>query len=147
MHDLRLRPGAQDDMDFILRVHKASMRPHVERVYGPWDDALQREQMKSTDPTTHDIVELEGEPVGCQWIREHPAELELVRLYLLPEAQGRGVGSQLLANLCARADAEGRPVRLRVLRGSPARRFYERHGFTVVDEIETHFQMARPPES
>lgn len=143
---IRLRPATADDLAFIARVHRASMRPHVERVYGAWDDAEQRARLEaSTDPATHEIVELAGEPIGCQWVREHPGTLELVRLYLLPEVQGRGIGSQLLAQLCARADAERVGVRLQVLRGNPAQRFYARHGFELASESSTHFAMARKP--
>ena len=49
------------------------MRPNVERQFGPWDEAFQREAFtSSTDPTSHEIVELDREPVGCQWVRSHP---------------------------------------------------------------------------
>jgi ribosomal protein S18 acetylase RimI-like enzyme len=118
------------------------MRPHVERAFGPWDEEAQRRRFyQSTDPATHDIVELDGRPVGCQWIRQHPGALELVRLYLLPEVQGRGIGTQLTAQLCERASRSGLVLRLRVLRVNPAERLYRRLGFEVVGETESHLLM------
>ncbi len=143
--DIRLRSGTPADLEFIRRVQRESMRPHVERVFGPWHDEEQRRRLyESTDPATHEIIEIGGKPVGCQWIREHPRELELVRLYLLPEVHGQGIGSRLVARLCARADARGLAVRLRVLQGNPARNLYARQGFEVAGESETHVSMARP---
>ena len=122
------------------------MRPHVEQAFGRWDDDAQRERFSATtDPATHEIVQVAGEPVGCLWVREHPDALELVRLYLLPQVQNRGLGSALLVGLLDRARREGRGVRLRVLKQSPARRFYERHGFVVVDETEAHHRMHAEP--
>jgi ribosomal protein S18 acetylase RimI-like enzyme len=143
--DIRLRPATAADAAFLRRVHEAAMRPHVERVWGAWDAEMQRRRFaETTDPATHEIVERAGVAVGCQWLRARPDALELVRLWLLPEAQGRGIGTELLRRLCARSAAEGLPLRLRVLKANPARRLYARHGFRVVDETETHLLMERP---
>jgi GNAT superfamily N-acetyltransferase len=143
--DVQLRPGRREDLEFIRRVHREAMGPHVERVWGRWDEAAQRARiLESTDPTTHEIILLGGEEVGCWWVRSHPDALELVRLWILPASQGRGIGSQLVARLCARADRAGVPVRLRVLKANPARRLYEHHGFRIHEETETHFRMRRP---
>ena len=144
MQRVALRAARSEDLEFLRRVHEAAMRPHVERAFGSWDaDEQRRRFSESTDPTSHEIVSLDGAPVGCQWVRVHADALELVRLYLLPEAQGRGVGSQLVAQLCARADRARVPIRLRVLALNPARRLYQRHGFCVTGETETHVLMER----
>lgn len=47
-------------------------------------------------------------------------------------AQGRGVGSTVLRRVLAEAHPGG--TKLRVLRGSAARRLYERYGFVRDDE-------------
>jgi ribosomal protein S18 acetylase RimI-like enzyme len=44
-----------------------------------------------------------------------------------------------------RTDADGELVRLNVLQGSPARRLYERHGFTVESQDPVDVFMVRPP--
>lgn len=140
----RLRAGVAEDLEFLWRLHRAAMGPHVERAFGSQDEQAWRDRVVGrTDPTVHEIVEVTGKPVGCQWIRAHEGELELVRLYLLPEAQGMGIGTRLVASLCERADREGLLVRLRVLQVNPARRLYERHGFSVVEETDSHFLMRR----
>jgi hypothetical protein len=51
----------------------------------------------------------------------------------------------VLRTVLARADSEGTDVRLNVLRGSPARRLYERHGFTVDSEDAVDVFMVRAP--
>jgi GNAT superfamily N-acetyltransferase len=141
-----VRPATGADLDFILRVHAESMRPHIEAQWGVWDEQQQRERIfKSTRPETHRIIEAESKPVGCYWIREHPGELELVRLYLLAPWQGRGIGSSILGDLCAEADGLGLPMRLRVLQKNPARRLYERFGFRVIDQTDSHRIMRRKP--
>ena len=73
-----------------------------------------------------------------------PDAVKLHRVFLLPEAQGRGIGTRLVEEVLAASRATRRPVRLRVLRVNPARRLYERLGFKVTGETETHFEMERP---
>lgn len=70
-----------------------------------------------------------------------------------PDHQGRGLGTELLRRVLARADARRLPVRLQVLKGNPARRLYRRLGFVDAAETETHHVMERaarpalmPPE-
>jgi len=141
-YELRLRPGTEADLPFLRRVHREAMRPHVEATWGTWDDAAQYKRfLESTDPCAHDIVERDGVAIGCRWVREHPGEWELVRIYLLASAQGQGVGTELIGRLCADARAAGKVVRLRVLRTNPAQRLYRRLGFAISGETESHLEM------
>jgi len=141
---VRLRPAVEADVEFVRRVQREAMQPHVERVYGAWDESAQRARFeRASVPGTHEIIEVRGEAVGCQWVRCHPDALELVRLYLLPAFQGRGIGTHLVTCLCDRARQLGLPVRLRVLRLNPAQTLYHRLGFVVVRQTETHLYMER----
>jgi ribosomal protein S18 acetylase RimI-like enzyme len=138
----RLRPATAADLDLILRVHVEAMRPHVERAFGVWDAEEQCARLLATTrPETHEIVELDGEPAGCLWVRPHPDALELVRLWLLPHAQGKGLGSALVREVLRRAARVRSPARLRVLKVNPAQRLYRRLGFEAVGETETHVLM------
>lgn len=145
---VRLRPGTEADLEFLRRLHHAAMRPHVERAWGAWDEADQRRRFyDTTDARTHEIVLLDDEPVGCQWVREHDDAIELVRMYLMPAWQGRGIGTRLVAALRRRAAEAGLPLRLRVLRENPARRLYARLGFTETGETEWHVEMEAAPDA
>ena len=139
---IQLRQATSDDLEFLRTVHREAMRPHIERAWGDWDEAFQRDRFyRSTDPLTHQVIELSGVPVGCQWVRPHPDALELVRIYLLPEAQCQGIGTTLVRNLLDEARETRQPVRLRVLKVNPAKDLYLRLGFAITGETETHYQM------
>jgi GNAT superfamily N-acetyltransferase len=136
------RPATPGDLEFLYRLMRESLGPYVVQTYGPWDDAAQRERFfRETILETHEVVELDGEPVGCLCTSSWPDSLRLHRVFLLPAAQGRGIGTGLVREVLAAARAIGRPVRLRVLRVNPARRLYERLGFKVTGESETHYLM------
>lgn len=55
------------------------------------------------------------------------------QLYVLPEAQGRGIGTRLLEVAKAAYPALSLWT---FQRNAAARRFYEKHGFLVVDESD-----------
>ena len=71
--------------------------------------------------------------------------LYLSRIEVLPEVQGRGVGTAVMNGLMR----QGRTIRLRVFTNNArARRFYERLGFIVdlESEDEHHLSMHRSRE-
>lgn len=62
----------------------------------------------------------------------------------MPAYQRRGIGAAILRDVIAEARAGGHAVALRVLKVNPARRLYERLGFAVVGESDTHYLMRTP---
>jgi ribosomal protein S18 acetylase RimI-like enzyme len=129
-----LRTVGSDDFDFGFEVTELAMRGYIEQTWGRWDDALHRRHHATTfKPDTHRVILVRGERAGILAVEQHVAHVQLEKLYLLPGARNRGVGSQVLRSVLKPAIASGRPVRLRVLAvNTPAQRFYVRHGFVVV---------------
>jgi GNAT superfamily N-acetyltransferase len=95
------------------------------------------------DDAFRHAVELGAAFAGCVALRPGADGRWLEHFYLDPGVQGRGLGSAILRNLLNRTDADGLVVRLTVLRGSAARRLYERHGFTVESEDPIDISMVR----
>lgn len=90
---------------------------------------------------------VEGARVGFAQCEISDGEYKLDRLYVLPEAQRRGVGGALIAHVAARARELGFPaVVLRVnKRNERAVNAYRKHGFAVreavVEDIGNGFVM------
>jgi GNAT superfamily N-acetyltransferase len=140
-----LRPATRDDVDFLFATLRAAIGPYFES----WDDAEQRDLFVGTiDLATHQVIEVDDRAVGCLSVEEYIDRVALNRIFLLPEAQRRGVGTELICAIRDRAHARGLPLVLSVQRVNPARALYERLGFAVVSETSTHFGMeAAPPEA
>src|SRR5262249_55826631 len=68
--------------------------------------------------------------------REHPREPHwyLFALGVVPEAQGRGIGSALLRTVLSRCDERGEPAYLESSTDDNTR-LYQRHGFRIVKEV------------
>jgi GNAT superfamily N-acetyltransferase len=142
---LTRRPATDADLELIYSMLRASLGPYVEQTWGKWEDEAQRKRFDEvTRAADHSILELDGEPIGCLCVKQSDTEVRLIRLFILPEFQRRGLGTRILEEVLASANELGLPVSLRVLRVNPARRLYERHGFVVAAENETHYTMMRP---
>jgi GNAT superfamily N-acetyltransferase len=140
-----LRSATTADIETIAELRARVMRADLERV-GRYDEHRVRQRLRDSFSTRYTTVVMSGrELAGCVTVRPAGDRQWLEHFYLAPHHQGRGLGTAVLRTVLERADAEGRAVALKVLRGSAARRLYERHGFVVEAEDPVDVSMVRPP--
>lgn len=140
MQATTLRMVQPGDRDFLFALYAASRGEEL-RIGGfdeqvlamllPMQFEAQRQHYARVYPNAeHAIVEGPRGPVG-RWFVERSAEaIRLVDICLLPAACGQGIGTTLLLRLQQESEHSGVPLRLHVVRGNPARRLYQRLGFT-----------------
>jgi ribosomal protein S18 acetylase RimI-like enzyme len=143
---IRLRPARPEDREFFFTTRRAALGPYADELWG-WDDAHQRSLAdKEFDELPIRIIEESGTPVGYLCVL-HQANHDFIdEVALLPEAQGRGIGSSLVTDIMSAASDRGLPVRLSVLVNNPARRLYERLGFRVSSIEHSRVKMEWRPE-
>jgi len=136
-----LRPATEADYDFLYRLHVVTMKDYVAALWG-WDEAVQQRIFRGRfNPARRQIIVVNGEDAGDLQVELGESELFVSSIHILPEYQGRGIGTAVLRDILQEARAASLPVGLRVLKSNPALRFYERLGFTVIDEIDTHYHI------
>ena len=134
--DLALAPARDDDFEALLSLRLAAMRESLERL-GRFDPQRARERLSRGYQPAHTRHILRGgELVGFVVVVPRDDGWQLDHLYVHPSAQGEGVGSWVLAQVLAEADAEHKPVSVTALKHSDANRFYQRHGFELLAEGE-----------
>jgi ribosomal protein S18 acetylase RimI-like enzyme len=134
-----LRLAIEEDAEFVYRARVTGKKGCVTQLWGRDEEEQQAKFAERWATSTYEIVTLEGVDVGVVTVDRHPTELFLGYLGILPEYQRRGLGTLVLQRLLAEGVAAGRPVGLRVLKANHrARRPYQRLGFVVVGETETH---------
>ncbi|GAA2270896.1 GNAT family N-acetyltransferase [Streptomyces hawaiiensis] len=140
-----MRPARPLDVDAIAELRATVMRPDLERL-GRYDEQRVRQRLRDGFSPQHtSIITAAGSFAGSVTLRPAEDGHWLEHFYLSPDVQGRGLGSAVLRTLLARTDTAAAPVRLNVLQGSPARRLYERHGFTVESQDPIDVFMLRLP--
>ncbi|WP_222195552.1 GNAT family N-acetyltransferase [Modestobacter italicus] len=129
---IEIRDYRPADWDAIAAAHDAARLQELGYSVGV-EAFLTLEQTAEDEGLFDDrlwVAELDGAVVGFLAY----ADGELTWMYVHPAHQGRGVGAALIERLFAHVEAEGVDrVELTVLDGNPARRLYERSGFTLVE--------------
>jgi GNAT superfamily N-acetyltransferase len=78
-------------------------------------------------------------------VHRGPHEIRLVDMALTPEMRCRGIGTRLLQTLQIEAQQVGKPLKLHVLIGNRAERFYQRLGFQPSGDNGLHREMKWVP--
>ncbi len=135
-----------DDFDELAELRIAAMRDSLERV-GRFDPERARERLRrSFHPEHSEFIVLDGQRIGFYTFRPSAEGFNLDHLYVHPNCQSRGIGSEVMGQLLSQADARQMPVRLGALRDSPSNRFYQRHGFVQVAEDDWDIYYVRTPQ-
>ena len=142
-----LRPATAADVETIADLRAVVMRPDLERLGRFNEDRVRQWFREAFDPAHTQVITVDGTFAGCFTMRPDGDERWLEHFLLVPEVQGNGVGTAVLRTVLERCDGDKVRVRLRVLQGSPARRLYERHGFTFASEDPVDVFLVREPVS
>ena len=142
--DWRFAPISEADFEPLLALRIDVMREHLERVFRYKPSRARRIFRGHFDEPGMRLILVNGERMGCVALRAESDCLKLDSFYLDRRLHNGGLGTVILKALLAEADAAGKPVRLEVLTGSKADRFYLRHGFVKLGEDEIEGRYERP---
>ena len=126
------------DFDAMADLRAEALRDGLEHL-GRYDPVRVRERLRSAFvPACMRHIVAGGQRIGYLTLIPDPnaAQMRLHHLYILPGHQGKGAGAWALDWVKQQASEQARDVTLGALRGSPANRFYLRHGFRLVEEQE-----------
>lgn len=134
-------PASHADIDRLVALKIEVMRGELERLGRFTPERARDRFVAGFSPRETRLIEMEGQFAGCVTVHDRGDHIEIEHLYLPTEVQGAGLGGRIMAVLMREAAAVGKPIRLTVLNGSPANRFYRRLGFTETDRdaIDIHY--------
>jgi len=158
--EVTLRPVTPEDDPFLFKVYRSTRAEEMaltgwldieQRAFLKMQFQLQRDSYKVQFPEAEHVIILSGgQPAGRMMVdRTRDDELRGVDIAVLPEFRNSGIGSFLINGLLAEAAAAGVPFRIQVERvNHKALRLYERLGFALQGETDTHISMewATKPE-
>jgi GNAT superfamily N-acetyltransferase len=149
---LQLRPVAPTDDDFLLSVYASTRAEELgqaewaegqKEAFLKWQFDLQRREYDVRFPDAeYYLILIDNQPAGRIWIGRDSEQIRLLEIALLTEFQNRGAGTILLRRLIDEARQEGKPLRHMVfVLNNDAHRFYERLGFTIIEDLGAYKHM------
>jgi ribosomal protein S18 acetylase RimI-like enzyme len=153
--EFALRAAGPNDGPFLYRLYEnthgrrfaqlplsPAQRDNLLRIQSEAQRAGYRQQY----PESKDlIIETAGAPVGRVWLSQSASAVHIVDIAVLPEYQGRGLGTAVLGQVIEHAATSCKSVRLSVDRmNARAAQLYRRLGFQVVGANEVYEEMELP---
>ncbi|HHX8443443.1 TPA: GNAT family N-acetyltransferase [Vibrio diabolicus] len=140
----KTREADNGDYEFLFELKKSAEFEPIKAVFG-WDESVQRDihrdEWEEEKPT---IITIDEVPVGSYLVQFHSEHLYFGRFFLLPEYQGKGIGSDVLKTVIQLADEKLLSIRLCYLQGNRVGQLYKRLGFEVTKQDEQFVHMVKP---
>lgn len=148
---LSMRPVDPSDEEFLFELYRSTRVEEIS-AWGWSPDqqeaflrmqftAQKRSYGMAYGSAEHDLIVAEGDRIGRMMVSRNDAEINLVDIALLPEARGKGVGSDLIRKLQREAELCRKTVVLQVANNNRARHLYERLGFVLVSDDAMYCRM------
>ncbi|WP_209003994.1 GNAT family N-acetyltransferase [Labrenzia sp. CE80] len=128
---LKFMAAREEDGESLANLRVEAMRPSLEAI-GRFD--AERAKARFLDGFTPEEtlrIVTSGQLLGFFVLKSRPDHLYLDHLYVLPDIQGKGIGTQVVRYAQEKAASAKLPLRLVALKGSVANDFYTRHGFKL----------------
>jgi putative acetyltransferase len=141
-----IRRATQEDADELATLHRAAMNgamPWLADLHTPEEDRRFLNEVVLQDEVW--VADIDGRPVGFVALGSRAGATYLQHLYVLPEHQRHGIGSELMAHAKAQ-----RPDGFRLWvfqRNEGARRFYEKHGLRLVELTDGSGNEEKEPDA
>lgn len=132
---ITFRSAKDTDLKFLRALRLATMREVVRR-HKPWRESEQDERVLAHLDCAR-IIQAEGRDIGLLKVVRKLDEVELLQIQLLPEYQGRGIGTEVIESL----KNERLPIVLGVYASNRALNLYSRLGFKIVERLEHSYTM------
>ncbi len=134
------------DFDFLFNLKKQNFKWYIDKIWG-WNDDEQRERLKQDlieHLTDKHIIIYNNIPIGIYALHiTDNGDCFINEISILNEYQNKGIGTRILTNQLNENNNKKIRTILQVFKENPAKKLYEKLGFTIYSETETHYQMEK----
>ena len=141
---MEFRKCKYSDADYILKLKELCIKWYIEIIYG-WNTEVQREKtihelQKHKDDMR--ILIKDGKDIGVTTFYEENNQYVVGLIMIHPEYQGEGLGSKIMKEYIDLAKKSNKKIKIKVYKENPAKRLYERLGFEIYNEDDTHLYLS-----
>lgn len=146
-----LRPATSEDEPFLVELFASTrsnelalmnLDQNQKEVFIAMQLNAQTQQYVMSYPHADNRIILFNEAsIGRFLVDRGESHCTLVDVALLPAHRGAGIGTYLIRNLLTEAAAAAKPVKLNVWHSNPAKRLYDRLGFSAAKNDDVYCEM------
>lgn len=126
------------DHDNYIKCQIDAFEKYILEFFGVCDMSIMESHLKQLKPNLLKIV-VKNLTAGYVYYKEEDSKIVVDVFTLLPEYRNNGLGSLILQDFIEKADELNKPIFLDTFKSNPAKKFYEKNGFVVVDENYSHY--------
>jgi GNAT superfamily N-acetyltransferase len=148
---------SEDDFPFLRKVYRSTREEELSQANMSEEDKSRFIEFQFNAQHLHysqaykdaefNLILLDDKPVGRLYIWRTETQIRIMDIALLPDFQGKGVGTKILQSIIQESEKSGKKVTIHVEYFNPALRLYERLGFKKVDDSGIYFYMERLPKT
>lgn len=125
-----------DDAEILADLRVSAMRESLENL-GRFDPERARLRfIQNFEPQKTTKIECQESLIGFYMIDILEKEIWLKHLYIAPDFQNAGIGSQVIENVKRIANKKQLSIKLGALKESRSNHFYQKHGFVFSHDEE-----------
>lgn len=141
---VHLRPVSPEDENFLSEVFASARAEEMKLV--PWNQAQKEAFLKSQfqaqqrhyqehfPDAEHQIITLDGRPIGRLYLHRREREIRILDITILERYRGAGIGTPLIREIMEEGARTKRNVSIYVDSNSPARRLFQRLNFSTIED-------------
>ena len=138
------RQATWDDFDFLFELKKQNFKWYVDQIWG-WEDEDQKQRVIE-DLKQHlkdkKIIMVDNFPIGVYAFHiTEQGDFFINEISIIKNYQNRKIGTQILTKQLEENKIQNRRTILQVFKNNKAKKLYEKLGFKIYGETETHYQM------
>jgi len=152
---ISFRKVNSNDFPFLRKVYRSTREEELSQAGMSEEDKSRFLEFQFNAQHTHytqayndaefDLILLDDKLAGRLYIWRTETQIRIMDITLLPDFQGKGIGTKILQSIIQESEKSGKKVTIHVEYFNPALRLYERLGFKKVDDSGIYFYMERLP--
>lgn len=135
----------EKDRDVYLQLQKNSFEKYIIEFFGKFTQSVMERHLEVLKANLFKIM-LGENVAGFVYNKEEEDKIIIDVFCLFPEFRNNGLGSKVMQSFIEKSKQVNKPIFVDTFKTNPAKKFYERHGFVVVDENYSHFILQRKPQ-
>jgi N-acetylglutamate synthase-like GNAT family acetyltransferase len=132
---ISLRPATEADSEFAYQVLKTALGSYIAMTFNSSEQQQRELNRRRLRPSDTSIIKFDDKEIGLIAVNRETDQIRVRQLFILPDFQRYGIGAHLMQDILLE-------VKLQVFKvNNPAKAFFEKLGFSVIGDTETHFQL------